>query len=88
MNLDNINELSEEFPGYITNARGLGLFTAFDLPSGTERDEIWNKLMKNNLLILASGDKSIRFRPHLNVMSEDIDLAIKIISDCVKETLR
>jgi len=83
-----LHDLSEEFPGYISNTRGLGLFAAFDLPSGTERDEVWNKLMENNLLILVSGDQSIRFRPHLNVKSEDIDIAIDIISKCVKETLR
>ena len=46
-----LNDLSSEFPGYITNTRGLGLFAAFDLPSGTERDELWKELMKNNLLI-------------------------------------
>ncbi len=83
-----LHDLSEEFPGYISNARGLGLFAAFDLPSGTERDEVWSRLMENNLLILVSGDQSIRFRPHLNVKSEDIDIAIDIISKCVKETLR
>ena len=83
-----LDDLSKEFPGYISNARGLGLFAAFDLPSGTERDEVWNRLMENNLLILVSGDQSIRFRPHLNVKSADIDIAIDIISKCVKETLR
>ena len=44
--------------------------------------------MKNNLLILVSGDQSIRFRPHLNVTSEDIDKSIHIISKSIKEILR
>ena len=59
-----------------------------DLPSSTERDELWSQLMKNDLLILVSGDKSIRFRPHLNVKSEDIDKSIEIISKSIKEILR
>ena len=80
--------ISLDFPGYVTNPRGLGLWAAFDLPSGTERDELWHKLMENNLLILVSGDKSIRFRPHLNVTPEDIDESIEIISAAVKEMLR
>ena len=83
-----LDSLSLEFPGYITNPRGVGLWAAFDLPSGTERDELWSKLMQNNLLILVSGDQSIRFRPHLNVTSDDIDTAIDIITRCVKENLR
>ena len=83
-----LNQLSLDFPGYVTNPRGIGLWAAFDLPSGTERDELWTQLMKNNLLILVSGDKSIRFRPHLNVKPEDIDKAIEIISSSIKEILR
>lgn len=83
-----LNQLSLDFPGYVTNPRGIGLWAAFDLPSGTERDELWAQLMKNNLLILVSGDKSIRFRPHLNVKSDDIDKAIEIISSSIKEILR
>ena len=83
-----LNQLSLDFPGYVTNPRGIGLWAAFDLPSATERDELWAQLMKNNLLILVSGDKSIRFRPHLNVKSEDIDKAIEIISSSIKEILR
>ena len=86
--LKELKELMNEYPGYITNARGLGLFCAFDLPSGTERDDLWHEMMRNNLLILPSGDHSIRFRPHLNVLKEDIDTAISIlkksISNCLK----
>ena len=83
-----LNQLALDFPGYVTNSRGLGLWTAFDLPSGTERDELWTQLMKNNLLILVSGDKTIRFRPHLNVKSKEIDQAIEIISSSIKDILR
>tara|TARA_Y100000996_G_scaffold158107_1_gene121950 strand:+ start:1535 stop:2854 length:1320 start_codon:yes stop_codon:yes gene_type:complete len=77
--LKSINELSNEFPGYISNARGLGLFCAFDLPSGTERDKMISELFKHKVMILGSGDYSIRFRPHLNVKKNDIDLAIEKI---------
>ena len=66
----NLNDLSLEFPGFVTNSRGTGLFAAFDLPSQTERDDLINKLLKNNLLMLPSGDQSIRFRPHLNVIKK------------------
>jgi len=85
--LNQIDNLSKEFPGYITNPRGRGLFCAFDLPSTIERDKLIANLMGKGLLILGSGDSSIRFRPHLNVVKEDIDLSIKLIFDTTKELL-
>ncbi len=86
--LKQLKDLMNEFPGFITNARGLGLFCAFDLPSGTERDDAWTEMMKNNLLILPSGDQSIRFRPHLNVTKEDIDTAISIVKESLSNCLK
>ena len=86
--LKKLQELAEEFPGFVTNPRGVGLFAAFDLPSGTERDHAWGKMMENNLLILTSGDQAIRFRPHLNVSTQDIDTAMDIISQSLRGSLR
>jgi L-lysine 6-transaminase len=86
--LAKLQALAEEFPGFVTNPRGIGLFAAFDLPSGTERDHVWGKMMDNNLLILTSGDQAIRFRPHLNVSTEDMDTAMDIISQSLKDSLR
>jgi L-lysine 6-transaminase len=83
-----LEELSTEFPAYVTNPRGKGLFSAFDLPSQTERDEVWGRLMDEKLLILISGDQSIRFRPHLNVSTEEIDIAMEIIHKAVRNTLK
>ena len=82
-----LQKLCEEFPAFIVNARGTGLFAAFDLPSQTERDQLINKLHENNLLILPSGDEAIRFRPHLNVTKEDLLEAMAIIKATVKNVL-
>ena len=85
--LNKINKLENDFPGYITNARGRGLFCAFDLPSTIERDKMINILLDKKLIILGSGDNTIRFRPHLNVKTEDIDLAYHLISETSKSML-
>ena len=42
---------------------------------------------KNKLLILSSGDLSVRFRPHLTVTKEEIDIAIDILYKSIKEIL-
>ena len=82
-----LQKLCEEFPAFIVNPRGTGLFSAFDLPSQTERDQLINKLHENKLLILPSGDESVRFRPHLNVTKDDILEAMAIIKATVKNVL-
>ena len=86
--LSKLTELQKTYPAYVTNARGLGLWAAFDLPSMTERDDLWEEMMKNKLLILTSGDKSIRFRPHLTTNKEEIDAAINIVDASIKKCLR
>ena len=85
--LNKIHGLCEEFPAFVTNPRGLGLWAAFDLPSQTERDTLIGKLHENKLLILPSGDQAVRFRPHLNVNAEQLLLAIDIIRKTVKSVL-
>ena len=85
--LESIKNLSKEFPGYISNPRGVGLFCAFDLPSQIERDKLLGILLDEKVLILGSGDNSVRFRPHLNVKKEDIDLAFYVILKTLKKML-
>ena len=85
--LKHIHELTNEFPGYVTNPRGQGLFCAFDMPSGIERDKMISKLLDEKVIILGSGDNSIRFRPHLNVKKKDIDIAFEKINMVCKTML-
>ena len=85
--LKGLQDLTMEFPAFVTNARGLGLFAAFDLPSATERDNLINNLLKNKLMILPSGDQSIRFRPHLNVTEDDLTLALDIMQTTLRSVL-
>ena len=63
------------------------MFCAFDLPSTIERDKFISLVFNEKLMILGSGDASIRFRPHLNVSKNDIDVAIDIISQTLKKML-
>lgn len=81
--LSAISSLCDRNPSTFSNARGLGLLVAFDLPNGQDRDTLVNKAMESKLLILGCGEKSIRFRPHLNVKKEELDKAIAIIEGIV-----
>ena len=70
MTLQNNNE------DLITNTRGKGLFCAYDLPSTDHRDRLIGNMEKEGVIILGCGKNSIRFRPHLNITKNEIDLAL------------
>ena len=77
--LSQLTVLQDKFPSLVSNARGKGLFCAFDLPDTKSRDDLALTLMENKVIVLGSGEKSIRFRPHLNVKKEEIDIGISAI---------
>ena len=83
--LRRLGELAEEFPVTISNPRGLGLFAAFDAESPTARNDIRKKALQNGLIILPSGERSIRFRPPLTVTKREIDAGLDIIRESIKE---
>lgn len=73
-----LHELAKKHPT-ITNIRGMGLFIAFDLINGNQRDVFVQEAYKNKLLLLGCGDRSIRFRPHLTVTMEELQEALQKI---------
>ena len=77
--LQKLYNIQEEYSDVVSNARGSGLFAAFDLSDTSTRDSLANLIISEGALILGSGKKSIRFRPHLNISKEEIDLADQII---------
>ncbi len=74
-----LHDIQADFDGLVSNVRGRGLFAAFDLPDGTARDNLADLIIAEGALILGSGKKAIRFRPHLNITRKEIDLADDII---------
>jgi L-lysine 6-transaminase len=68
----------------ISNVRGRGLFVAFDLKTGEERDDVVNDLRTvEHLIVLPCGERSIRFRPALSVSQDEIDEAVGATSRSV-----
>lgn len=77
--LDELHTVRSEFPELVSNVRGRGLFCAFDLPNQSKRDEFRRLAFDNQLLILGSGEKSIRFRPALCITKEEIKEGLSVI---------
>ena len=73
--LDRLQDL-ESTHDAVTNARGRGLMCALDFPTGEFRDEV-NGLLRTeeHVLMLACGDRSLRFRPALTVTEDELAAA-------------
>lgn len=71
--------IQNEFSSLISNVRGLGLMCSFDLPTLELRNEFKELCYKEKLMILGCGEKSIRFRPALNISESEIDKGLNII---------
>jgi L-lysine 6-transaminase len=73
--LGELRALAAEHPD-VSNVRGLGLMCAFDLPSPAARDEAIRRLHDAHVLALPCGERSVRFRPALNVTIEDLGFGL------------
>jgi len=81
--LSGLYGLQTEFPDKITNARGLGLLCAFDLPTKEIRNHFKEILYESGMLVLGCGEHSIRFRPSLCVTEGEIDLGLEKIREAL-----
>lgn len=76
--IQKLMDLANQHP-QINNIRGKGLFIAFDFPTEQERDQFIKDAFAQKLILLGCGERSIRFRPHLNIRVEEIDKACAIM---------
>jgi L-lysine 6-transaminase len=82
--LRRLYEMQVQFPQLVNNARGLGLMCSFDMPSAEQRDEFRTICEKERLLILGCGEKSIRFRPPLNITDDELEEGLIVIEKVLK----
>jgi L-lysine 6-transaminase len=83
--LNELHKMQAEFPDLVSNARGLGLFCAFTLTEAQMRDLLREKCFAEGLIIIGAGDRSIRFRPPLNITEEELTIGLNIIREQLKE---
>ena len=70
--LDRLSELQAKHDT-VSNARGRGLMCALDFPSTEVREAVKNRLRDDeHVLMLACGDRSLRFRPPLTVTEDEL----------------
>ncbi len=65
----------------VDNVRGRGMFLAFDLPDPRARDLFRGLLWENGLIALKSGQRSIRFRPMLDLSPQAAEEALAVVEN-------
>ena len=86
--VDKLNALAEELPGTIIKVQGTGLLISAELePSiltvvGFDEVEVWCR--KHGLGVIHGGVNALRYTPHFNITSEEVDLVIDITRQSIK----
>jgi len=65
----------------MSNVRGRGLLTAFDFPNKEMRDRFIRMGIDRNVMFLACGNQTIRFRPALIMDNGHIDEGLSILEE-------
>src|SRR5215469_8627032 len=74
--LDELVALGERHSDVVSNIRGRGLMCALDLPDGRTRDALQRLLREDHVLVLPCGERSIRFRPALDVAKPELEFGL------------
>jgi 4-aminobutyrate aminotransferase len=88
--------LQEQFPGVVGDVRGLGLMLAVDLVQGPAerpvpdpalRDEVIQAAFQRGLLLLGCGECAIRFCPSLCIDARQVETALSILAQVLRQRL-
>ena len=82
--ISRLEEIQQKFTNLVSNVRGLGLLCSFDMPDKEARNEFRKIAEKEKLLILGCGNKSIRFRPMLNITDDELEEGLQIIEKVLR----
>lgn len=74
-----LEQIQLQFPKLVSNTRGLGLMCSFDLPDKEKREQFRKISYDEKILILGCGEKSIRFRPPLNITNDQLEEGLQVI---------
>src|SRR5262245_16085973 len=77
--LNELQGLADRHSGLVSNARGRGLMCAIDLPDPGLRDRAIGMAREAQVLLLPCGERTIRFRPALNVTTDELKAGVRAL---------
>ncbi len=81
--LQNELESIKKSLGKISNIRGKGLLVAFDFENAELRNQFIKKGLNNGGMFLGCGNRSVRFRPALNISKIELAKALEIVQKTI-----
>jgi len=79
--LNELQGLGDRHSRIVSNARGRGLMCAIDLPDPSLRDRAIGMLRETQVLVLPCGERTIRFRPALNITTDELKVGVRALDD-------
>ncbi len=80
--VDKLNALKDKLDGEITHVQGTGLLFSCELDPGFKAygtDSIEEYLRQRGIGVIHGGENSLRFTPHFNITSKEVDLIIDAV---------
>ena len=79
--LTELQGVGDRHSGIASNVRGRGLMCAIDLPDTGLRDRAIGMLREAQVLVLPCGERTIRFRPALNISTDELKVGVRALDD-------
>nr|WP_320131648.1 L-lysine 6-transaminase [uncultured Holophaga sp.] len=86
--LQGLREIHRDFPELTSNPRGRGLFCALDVATPALRDRIIEECHGLGMLLLGTGASGLRFRPALNLPTEELDLGVELLREAMGRSVK
>jgi L-lysine 6-transaminase len=83
--LAELRALGERHAAVVSNVRGRGLMCALDLPYAADRDAAVRLLREQHVIVLPCGERSIRFRPALDVTERELSFGLAALDRVLGE---
>lgn len=85
--LKKLADLKDEYPDQIEEVRGKGLILGVEFKDKVFAKELFQTCMKKGLLVILTVEKVFRILPPINTNKEEIDFALNIINESIKEAV-
>lgn len=85
--LEGLRGIVDRNADHIANPRGRGLMCAITASSKELRDDILARCWSKGVMIIGAGERAIRFRPPLNLSSEEAATGLKVLEEAVREAV-
>ena len=90
--VNKLEKLSAAMPGCIKQVQGTGLLLSAELDPkrftvvGVDGVEQWCR--RNGLGVIHGGVNALRFTPHFQITSEEIDMIVSLVESCLKSFIQ